>query len=85
MEKSKSVVLEPFMVEKLHLNGNELVMYAILWAESDGGQQATDCNHSYLAAKMGVALPTAYNVVKSLTKKGYIAIKEKGICKIVKK
>lgn len=59
------------MVNELHLSGNELVCYAIIYGFSQDGK-FWDGSLTYLSEWMGVSRRTAINVINSLITKGYI-------------
>lgn len=72
MKKRAKYVIEPFMTVKLGLNGNELVLFTILWAESDNGSKVVDGDYTTLSAEMNVTVPTFFACLNKLADKGYV-------------
>ena len=68
-----------WMTERLGLSGNELVLFAIMWKESKGGEKALVGDYTALSAAMGVTIPTMYNCAQKLMKRGYVVQPRKGI------
>ena len=68
----KKVVIERFMTQVLNLNGNDLVLFAIMWAESDQGRKAVSGDYVGLSGRMNVAIPTLYKCMNKLVEKGYV-------------
>ena len=71
MSKRKYCI-ERFMTERLGLNGNELVLYSIMWAESDGGEKKVDLDYVGLSSAMNVTIPTLYKCMNKLAERGYV-------------
>lgn len=72
MKKKSKYVIEPFMTSQLGLNGNELVLFTILWAESGHGEKVVDGDYTTMSADMNVSVPTCYACLNKLCEKGYI-------------
>lgn len=72
MNVKGKIEIERFMVEKLGLSGNGLVLFAVLWMESKGGTKEAKGNYTWLAAMIGVSIPTTYNCLASLEAKGLV-------------
>lgn len=68
----KSFEIESFMTMQLGLSGNELVLYAIMWKETDKGQKPVSMDYNGWAEAMGVRVPTVYNSLKKLVERGII-------------
>lgn len=68
----KKVSIERFMTQVLNLNGNELVLFAILWAESNGGEKSVGGDYVGLSAAMNVTVPTMYKCMSKLVERGYV-------------
>ena len=67
------IIIETFMSKKLGLNGNGLVMFAIMWAEWNGErnkEQPYDYNR--FSGLMNVTVPTVYSTMKKLVDAGYV-------------
>lgn len=61
-----------WMVTDKGLSGNELVCYAYLYQQTQGGQQPYTGGYEKIASAIGVTFPTAYNVLKKLREKGLV-------------
>lgn len=70
------------MTRLLKLSGNELVLFAILWRESEQGRQNVKLNYTQFSEDMGVTVPTFYNCIKKLAERGYIVEQSQGIYSI---
>lgn len=66
------IVIENFMTSELGLSGNQLVLYAHLWAESKQGEETITNNYSRYAAAMNVTMPTYYSTLKGLEMRGLV-------------
>ena len=66
------IVIENFMTSELGLSGNQLVLYAHLWAESKQGEETITNNYSRYAAAMNVTMPTYYSTLKALEMRGLV-------------
>lgn len=81
---SKNYVIESFMTGRLGLSGNELVLYAILWKESDRGMKQVAGDYTALSERMGTTIPTMYNCIKKLCERGYVVQVSKGMYEVAK-
>lgn len=79
---SKNFMIEKFMTAKLGLSGNELVLFSILWKESDKGQKIVEGDYKKLSEGMNVTIPTMYNSIKKLQERGYVEQVEKGLYQV---
>jgi DNA-binding MarR family transcriptional regulator len=75
-------MIEKFMTAKLGLSGNELVLFSILWKESDKGQKIVEGDYKKLSEGMNVTIPTMYNSIKKLQERGYVEQVEKGLYQV---
>ena len=66
------IIIENFMTSELGLSGNQLVLYAHLWAESKQGLVDITNNYSRYAAAMNVTMPTYYGTLKGLELRGLV-------------
>ena len=60
------IVIENFMTSELGLSGNQLVLYAHLWAESKQGTQTVGDDYAKYSAAINVTIPTYYSTRNSL-------------------
>ena len=72
MNVKGKIGIERFMIDKLGLSGNGLVLFAVLWMESKGATKEVKGNYTWLSAMMGVSIPTTYNCLSSLESKGLV-------------
>ena len=68
----KNFEIESFMTRDLGLSGNELVLYAIMWKETEKGTKNVPVDYQGWSAAMGTSVPTMYNCLDRLVKRGYI-------------
>lgn len=78
----KNWMIEGFMVERLNLSGNELVLYALLWKESNKGEKVVEGDYTAISQRMGITIPTMYNCIRKLQERGYVEQVEKGIYRV---
>lgn len=72
MKDSNFYAVQGWMVNKLHLSGNELICYAIIYGFSQDGMTLFMGSISYLQKWMNVSRPTVINTLKTLIKKGLL-------------
>lgn len=70
------VHIESFMVNELHLSGNELITYALIYGFSQDGQSWYSGSSTYIANWCQCSKRTVLNVLKNLTEKGFLDKKE---------
>lgn len=74
------VTILPFMVNDLHLSGNELIIYAIIHGFTMHGSEAWFTGSaSYIAEWCGCSKRTVYNVLSKLEEKGYVDRRDKEV------
>ena len=73
------IVIQGFMINKLHLKGNELLVYAIIYGFSQEDSQVYSGSLQYLANWTNSTKQGVQKNLKSLIDKGYIAKNEKFI------
>lgn len=79
MNENKSIIqdgsfinIQSFMVKDLHLKGNELMLYAIIWGFSQDGTSAFKGSLQYLMEWTNSTKQGVLKALKSLQDKGYI-------------
>ena len=82
---SKNYVIESFMTGSLGLSGNELVLFAILWKESEQGSRQVEGDYTAISERMGTTIPTMYNCMKKLVDRGFIRQEEKSLYSVIAK
>lgn len=71
------IVIQKFMVEKLHLSGNELIIYAIIFGFSQDEATRFKGSQQYLADWCGISTRQVRTILTSLEDKGLINKNEK--------
>lgn len=66
------IIIESFMTNELGLNGNQLVLFAILWGESKKGLIEVTDDYAKYSGLMNTTIPTYYNTAKKLEERGVI-------------
>lgn len=77
MKEDSYVVIQAFMVNDLHLKGNELIVYATVYGFTQDGEHWFHGTRGYLAEWCGCTKDTAGNCLKALVAKGYIERRER--------
>lgn len=76
MKDGSYVVIQSFMVNDLHLKGNELIVYATIFGFSQDGAHWFYGTRGYLAEWCGAKRETVDRCLRSLLEKGYIERKD---------
>lgn len=71
------VHIEAFMVNDLHLSGNELITYAIIYGFSQDGESWFTGSRGYIAEWCHASKTTASNNLKKLVQKGLLERRER--------
>lgn len=74
----KEFKIQDWMTRKIGLNGNTLVLFAILWKMSDNGTRPVAIDYREITPLMGVTTPTFYNALATLDKHQVIKKQEDG-------
>ena len=69
---TKGFEVRRFMTVDMGLSGNNLVVYAFLWNETDGGMKTYTDGYMRISEAAGVTVPTVYNVLEKLKGRGMI-------------
>ncbi len=64
--KRKTIILENFMVEKLKLTGNDLILYALIYSFSKDGIGEFFASKEYVANRLGISISSVYKIMGSL-------------------
>lgn len=75
--------IEAFMTRDLGLSGNDLVLYAIMWKETDKGRKKVSLDYQGWATAMNTSVPTMYNCLERLAKKGFVSQECKSLYGVV--
>ena len=75
-KKGSFVTLADWMVKKLNLNGDELVVYAIVYSFSQDGSSCFRGSLRFISFWTGRSRPTVIKILKLLLDKNYIFKKE---------
>ena len=73
------VAIQGWMLNKLNLKGNELIVYAVIYGFSQDGESRFTGSRRYLAEWCGCTLKTVDNALSSLVAKGLIAKHDKTV------
>lgn len=76
MKEDTYVVIQAFMLNDLHLKGNELIVYAVIYGYTQDGEHWYYGTRGHLAEWCGATRGTVSNCLKSLLDKGYIRKRE---------
>ena len=63
-----NITIEPWMATQTGLSGNKLVLYALIWQNSNHGKSAVPLDYTEVSGAMGTTIPTMYNCLKDLVK-----------------
>ncbi len=77
VNRENYITVQGFMIRDLHLKGNELLVYAIIYGFSQADNQVFNGSVQYLADWTNSTKQSVYNCLKSLTEKGYIVKTDK--------
>jgi Fe2+ or Zn2+ uptake regulation protein len=70
---AKGFEVRRFMTVDMGLSGNNLVVYAFLWNETNGGTKTYTDGYMRISEAAGVTIPTVYNVLEKLRSRGAIS------------
>lgn len=76
MKENSYVVIQAFMLNDLHLKGNELIVYAVIYGYTQDGKHWYYGTRGHLAEWCGATKGTVTNCLNSLLDKGYIVRRE---------
>lgn len=76
MKDNTYVVIQSFMLNELHLKGNELIVYAVIYGYTQDGDHWYYGTRGHLAEWCGASKGTVSNCLASLVRKGYIERRE---------
>lgn len=71
MTKNGFTIFDWMVLDK-GLSGNELVCYAYLYQQTDGGKRSYTGGYESIAKTIGVTFPTAYNVLRKMKDHGLV-------------
>lgn len=76
MREDSYVVIQAFMLDELHLKGNELIVYATIYGFTQDGSHWFHGTRGYLAEWCGAQRETVDRCLKSLLAKGFVERRE---------
>lgn len=79
MKRENYLTIQGFMITDLHLKGNELLIYALIYGFSQEGNSKFIGSLSYMASWISSSNQTVINTLKSLIEKGLIIKEQKTI------
>lgn len=78
MKDDNYIVIQGWMINRLKLKGNDLIIYAVIYGFSQSGEdQEYTGSLQYLTDCTGASKPTVINILKKLVAEGLITKKEK--------
>ena len=66
--KKRIICIEGWQVSQLGLSGNKLVLYALIWQNSNKGKDTVQLDYTEVSGAMGTTFPTMYNCLQDLVK-----------------
>jgi len=72
MQNENYITIQGWMINKLKLKGNELILYAIIYGFSQDGQTEYYGSLSYIQNSLQLSRPTVISLIKSLIQKNLI-------------
>lgn len=76
MKDGAYIVIQSFMLEQLHLKGNELIVYAVVYGFTQDGEHWYYGTRRHLSEWCGATKGTVGNCLSSLVSKGYLRRRE---------
>lgn len=76
MEDDNYITIQGWMINRLGLSGNDLIVYAIIYGFSQDGENWYTGNQKYLADSTKTSVRTVIRVLNRLLDKGYIEKRE---------
>ena len=80
--KKRIICIEGWQVSQLGLSGNKLVLFALIWQNSNHGKSVVPLDYTEVSGAMGTTIPTMYNCIRKLQERGYVEQVEKGIYRL---
>ena len=71
-DKELEIVIKPFMTQKLGLQGNDLVVYALIWNLENSNNKVCDLTTDEMAKLANMSERTVFRVLANLKSKGFI-------------
>ena len=71
-DKELEIVIKPFMTQKLGLQGNDLVVYALIWSLENSNNTACCLTTDEMAKLANMSERTVFRVLTNLKSKGFI-------------
>jgi len=83
MRKENYITIQGFMITDLHLKGNELLVYALIYGFSQDGKSKFNASYKYISDWISTTPQTAINTINSLEDKGLIIKEQKLVDKVL--
>ena len=71
-DKELEIVIKPFMTQKLGLQGNDLLVYALIWNLENSNNKVCDLTTDEMAKLTNMSERTVFRTLASLKSKGFI-------------
>lgn len=72
LKNNNHIVIDGWMINKLNLKGNELIVYALIYGFSQDGESEFYGSRSYISEWCNSSLPTVDKALNDLVEKEYI-------------
>lgn len=72
VRENSYITVQAFMVNDLHLKGNELLVYALIYGFSQDGESVFSGSSKYISDWIGVEKKNALAILKRLVEKGFL-------------
>jgi len=72
MKDNNYIVIQGWMVNKLKLSGNDLMVYAIIYGFSQDKESKYEGSGKYIADSLGISRRAVTNILNDLVKAGYL-------------
>ena len=72
LKNNNHIVIDGWMINKLNLKGNELIVYALIYGFSQDGESEFYGSRTYIAEWCNSSLPTIDKALNNLVEKEYI-------------
>lgn len=77
------ILIQDWMVSKLNLSGNNLLLYALIYGVSQDNQSKFTGSLKYICKRLNCSKPTAIKSLKFLIEKDFIKKESKSVNRVV--
>jgi len=72
MKDSNYILIQGWMVNRLNLSGNELMVYAVIYGFSQDEESKYEGSGRYIADSLGISRRAVFTILENLVKKGFL-------------